>query len=329
MKSILFFVVLFFGFLVMVKSQTPRNCSQILANNPSALSGIYTIDPDGEGSLPSMNCYCDMETDGGGWTLILNYNHLTETNPQLAVLTGSFPLQGNTELGFDESGTSAWGHTDTALTNAIPFNEVRFYGKTSEHSRIIHFKTSHQGTVSYFKTGFGSTEGISSDFTAYDDHSAYLPASINMTVHDRGNFAMTDYPLWTGSANHWLMGQFYGCDKPRWEVDDYPCDREPSTLHQIWVRQKNINNIGELKTEKSELFLSPVPANKFLQITLLKGTAVNSTVSVYNCTGQLMQTDRLSENEDQIDVSALVEGIYILIVNTDQANYAKKFIVQR
>ena len=43
----------------------PADCSDLLKSGQTQ-SGVYSIDPDGKGSF---DVYCDMRTDGGGWTV--------------------------------------------------------------------------------------------------------------------------------------------------------------------------------------------------------------------------------------------------------------------
>jgi len=296
-----------------LNAQTPKNCSEIHYVNPSAPSGVYQIDPDGDGALTMMDCQCDMTTDGGGWTLVLNYNHLLTTDPALNVLTANLPLQGQTALGFDESNTVYWGHAGTALMTAIPFDEVRFYGITSDHIRVMDFKTSHAGTISYFKTGIGSTEGISADFTPFAAHSTFLPAAVNLTVSNMGDYAMTAYPLWNGSTYHWYLGGADPVCVKRWEVDNYPCTT-PSTFHQIWVRQNA--SLGFKMNTKSliEVNLSPNPFNESAEMTLSNSTQErfsNITIQVTDLLGK-----QVFPNIDRNSVSftihkgSLAPGIY-------------------
>jgi hypothetical protein len=51
-------------------SCSPLNsCKALKASDPTLITGVYTIDPDGAGPIVPIQVVCEMLLDGGGWTL--------------------------------------------------------------------------------------------------------------------------------------------------------------------------------------------------------------------------------------------------------------------
>ena len=56
------------GYCVQSACTTPPSCSALHSASPAAPSGVYLIDPDEGGPDLPFGAYCDMDTNGGGWT---------------------------------------------------------------------------------------------------------------------------------------------------------------------------------------------------------------------------------------------------------------------
>jgi hypothetical protein len=209
------------------------SCMDILNNQPETPSGLYWIDPDGSLGIEPFVCFCDMETAGGGWTLVGNYNHGSGTTPALNVRSTNLPLLGSTSLGVNEAGTQFWGHASNYLLSKFTFSEIRFFGITSAHSRVLHFKTNHSGTINYFRTGSGNCSGIQSTFIPLVNHNTYLPAAANGFDSSQGDHAMLYQPFYSSGNYNWAVGY---SSSTLWEMDSSLGGPGAFTYHQVWIR---------------------------------------------------------------------------------------------
>ena len=181
-----------------------------------------------------------METDGGGWTLVLNYNHRAATNPELDVRLDSLPLLGRESLGQDESlEQEFWGHAGNEMLRSLTgFRELRFQCRSSENTRVMHFKTADADCIAAVQLGRGSCAGMRNDFVPMPDHTALLPAAMDRAEVDRFDATLTynsfgktevDTParMWSVRAEP---------SQQAWECDYGSNDFMFHTIHRVWIR---------------------------------------------------------------------------------------------
>lgn len=230
------------SFNVIVNPTADGSSAARATANPTALyndtgintSGVYWIKASGFNSGTAVQGYFDFDGNNG-YLLACNYLHDGGTDPNLNDRTNSsLPLFNSSTLGTDESGTAYWGHVNPGINNGGvgafgTVNMVRWYGKTSAHSRVLHFENNNTSTINMMNStnGSGNHGGLNSGYTTLSGHNAYMPAQLT-----NFGYGWTGFAFYKSSAYHWsLKGS-----GSRWEIDDFNNGYSYDTLHRAWVR---------------------------------------------------------------------------------------------
>jgi hypothetical protein len=86
--------------------QLAGSCRELLLQRPGSASGTYTIDPDGAGTGAPVQVYCDMDTDGGGWTFFAHVNQDYQAGLLFEVDLGTYdPARGDGNASYGRGGS--------------------------------------------------------------------------------------------------------------------------------------------------------------------------------------------------------------------------------
>ncbi len=105
------------------------SCGELLNRAPNTASGYHTLDTDGVGGRAPVSVYCDMSTDGGGWTLIAR---ASETNGsggdyEFAAVAGQVSLlNGRTNIGSPSSAQFSWNVYE-AIPSGLSQVDIQYY----------------------------------------------------------------------------------------------------------------------------------------------------------------------------------------------------------
>jgi hypothetical protein len=214
-----------------------NSCYAIKQANPSAVSSIYTIDPDGElGNQEPFQVYCDMTTDGGGWTKVeyssnLEYKQHFSGGDAWRWMPNDFSLklssaQINSIRSISSKGNQQYVHTCNGVL-------AYYFASGNYYSHALGFKfldgtTSNYGQQTYnmpitviqdgCKTNDGEG-GALNKATIFKIDSLSVPV-VNMYGYDNGQGGekfgspLMDNPAWFGGGTPSSYSKCYDKNKP-------------------------------------------------------------------------------------------------------------------
>jgi photosystem II stability/assembly factor-like uncharacterized protein len=101
-----------------------------------------------------------------------------------------------------------------------------------------------------------------------------------------------------------------------------------SSRSNIASNKSGTDGLNNLKDISGSIAVYPNPARNNMQL-VVNDDVTNTRLDVYNVLGSLVKTQEVVVNKQQIDLSNLTEGIYLLVVKSDKFIGKQKLVIQK
>ena len=154
------------------------SCLEILSNGKSTGNGTYIVDADGTGPDSYFEVYCDMTTNGGGWTLVFGLG--TEYGKNHSIWNGVATNDGKSST---YKGLSFSSLNSSKVLKNIKFNSLMFEGRS--FGKFEHYSSTFS-TFANKKANKTAINGLTWDFTCsggYTDCTYVIGKNTGATVY--------------------------------------------------------------------------------------------------------------------------------------------------
>ena len=106
------------------------------------------------------------------------------------------------------------------------------------------------------------------------------------------------------------------------EVEDYTVNVTAASFNYFFAGD-NAQQLGN--EESTDIVVYPNPADSYINVNVVNGTKIGN-INIYNMVGSLVKAIKIEGNDQEIDISELPAGSYLISVDDERESIVKTFI---